>query len=120
MSLTAEEIAHAESVCIKVSMHYTKQEFDAGKLRSLGAQMDQDGVISVNSRASAEMTAHYGTDKFPILTYKDPLAFIWMQHVHVEDHTGITKTTAKSRRKYWIVYEKKMKNLYSVHNGPID
>ena len=35
--------------------------------------------------------------------YQDPLAYIWMQHIHNEDHSGITKTVSKSRRKFWIV-----------------
>ena len=26
-----------------------------------------------------------------------------MKHVHEEDHTGVTKTLAKSRSKYWII-----------------
>ena len=108
VALTAEEITYAEMICVKASMSYTKPEFDAGKLRSLGAQINEEGIVTVNSRASAEMSSHYGTDEFPILTYKDPLAFIWMQHVHEEDHTGVTKTVAKSRRKYWVVRGRKL------------
>ena len=73
-------------------MFYTKPEFYAGKLRSLGAQIDKEGIINVVSQAAEEMRAQYGSDKFPILMYKDPLSYIWMQHVHNEDHTGITKT----------------------------
>ena len=101
--LTAEEVSHAESLCIKASMYYTKQEFDAGKLKSLGAKVEEDGIITVNSRASETMKAHYGSQRFPILTYKDPLSHIWIQHVHEEEHSGITKTLAKSRRMFWIV-----------------
>ena len=101
--VTSEEIIDAEKACIKSSMHFTKPGFDAGKYRSLGAQLDEQGIVCVVSRAAAAMETHYGTDKFPILVYKDPLAYIWMQHVHAEDHTGITKTVSKSRRKFWIV-----------------
>ena len=54
------------------------------------------------------MKEHYGCDKFPILTYKDPLAHIWIQHVHSEDHSGITKTVAKSRRKFWVIRARKL------------
>ena len=31
-----------------------------------------------------------------------------MQHVHKEDHTGITRTVAKSRRKFWIVRARRL------------
>jgi len=73
-------------------MFYTKPEFDAGKLRSLGAEIDEEGIINAVSRDAEAMKAHYCSDKFPILMYKDPLSYIWMQHIHNEDHTGITKT----------------------------
>ena len=103
IKLTADEISHAENLCIKASMYYTKQEFDSGKLKSLGAKVEDDGIITVNSRALNAMQAHYGSDRFPILTYKDPLSTIWIQHVHEEEHSGVTKTLAKSRRKFWVV-----------------
>ena len=74
---------------------FTKPEFDKGKFKSLGAHEDEDGVIVINSRALEEMKVHYGAERFPILTYKDPLSFIWMQFVHKEDHSGITRTVAK-------------------------
>ena len=105
---SAIEINDAETACIKASMLLTKVEFEAGKLKSLRAQIDENGFIIINSRALSEMTSHYGNDKFPILTYKDPLAHIWMQHVHSEDHTGVTKTVAKSRRKFWIIRARKL------------
>ena len=34
-----------------------------------------------------------------ILCYDDPLAYLWMAHIHKEDHSGITQCVAKSRRK---------------------
>ena len=54
------------------------------------------------------MQHYYGCDKFPSLTYKDPLAHIWIQHIHNEDHSGITKTVAKSRRKFWVIRARKL------------
>ena len=80
--LTCKMIIAAEPFCVQVSMHLTKQDFRAGKLRSLRAQVDDEGVVCVNSRANEAMQTHFGCDKFPILTYKDPLAHIWIQHAH--------------------------------------
>ena len=65
--------------------------------------MNEDGVIVLGSRALEGLQVHYGPQEFPILTYKDPLSYLWMKKVHDENHTGITTTVAKSRRKYWIV-----------------
>ena len=106
--LLARNVIEAEKFCIETSMFYTKQELDAGRLKSLRPRIDEDGVIVVNSRADEETKSHYGTDRFPILAYNDPLSFIWMQHTHNEDHSGITKTVAKSRRKFWIVRGRKL------------
>ena len=106
--LTCSNIIAAEKFCVQVSMILTKQDFDAGKFASLRAQVDDEGVICINSRADDAMKSHYGCDKFPILTYKDPLAHIWIQQIHNEDHSGITKTVAKSRRKFWVIRARKL------------
>ena len=81
-------------------MVYTKRELDAGKLKSLGALINSKGIICVKSRAESAMKSHYGNEEFPILTYKDPLSQIWMTKVNEEDHSGISRTVAKSRRKF--------------------
>ena len=57
----------------------------------------------LGSRALEGMCTYYERKEFPILAYGDPIAYLWMQQVHEEDHTGITRTTAKSRRRFWIV-----------------
>ena len=105
---SSSEIFDAETLCIQNSMFNTKKEFDAGRLRSLGAAPDENGIICVNSRAIDAMRLHYGCNKFPILTYKDTLSHIWMLEVHNEDHSGVTKTVAKSRRKFWIIRARKL------------
>ena len=64
-SITTTEIAQAENICIKSSMHYTKPQFESGNLKSLGAQVDEDGIINVVSRAASEMESHYGRGRFP-------------------------------------------------------
>ena len=102
-ALNAEDLKAAEEHCLKESMQLTKREMDCGKLKSLRPRVDDDGVIVLGSRAEEGFRAHYGNERFPILVYKDPLAYLWMKHVHAEDHSGITRTVAKSRGKYWIV-----------------
>ena len=102
------EIKLAERAIVKMSMVLTKKDLDAGKLRSLGAIINEEGIICVKSRAENAMKVHYGCDEFPILTYKDPLSQIWMTEVHNEDHSGITRTVAKSRRKFWVVRARRL------------
>ena len=62
----------------------------------------------MSSRVQEGLKAHYDNDEFPILMYRDPHSFLWMKHVHEEDHSGTTRTVAKSRRKFWIVRGRKL------------
>ena len=93
----------AEKYWLKESMTLTSVELVKGNLDSLRPKIDEDGVIVLSTRALKGLKLNYNVDRFPILTSKDPLAYLWMKRIHCEDHSGITKTVAKSRRKYWIV-----------------
>ena len=71
-----KQIKLAEQAIIKMSMVLTKRDFEAGKFKSLGAMMNEQGIICVKSRVDNAMKEYYGCDEFPILTYKDPLSQI--------------------------------------------
>ena len=101
--LTIASLQKSEEYWLHHSMTYTKEAFDKGDLRSLRATVDEKGIIQLSSRAMKGFKLTYNKDRFPILMSKDPLAKLWMQEVHCEEHSGITKTLAKSRRKFWIV-----------------
>lgn len=101
--LSISSLEKAERYWLKVSMQYTKSEVEKGRLASLRPQVDKEGIIVLGSRADKGLKYHYNTESFPILTNKDPLSYLWMKMIHEEDHSGVTKTVAKSRRKYWIV-----------------
>ena len=107
----------AEKYWVKQSMALTSDAFKKGDLRSLCPQVDEDGVIVLASRAVKGFKLNYNRDRFPILMNKDPLAFLWMKQVHDENHSGRTKSIAKSRRRFWIVragkvFEKVKKSCY--------
>ena len=101
--LSVEDLRTAELVCLKLSMKLTLQDHQKGTLKSLRAKINEDGIVVIGSRATEGLKVHYGPEEFPVLTYRDPLSYLWMKKVHDENHTGITTTVAKSRRKYWIV-----------------
>ena len=101
--ITVETLEKAERYWLKESMRRTSIELEKGNLNPLRPTKDEDGIICMSSRALKGFQNTYNVDKFPILTVKDPLAYLWMLHVHSEDHSGVTRTVAKSRRKYWIV-----------------
>ena len=54
------------------------------------------------------LKVHYDGENFPILMDKDPVSYLWMKKVHYEEHSGISKTVAKSRRRFWIVRGRKV------------
>ena len=110
-----KQIKLAEQAIIKMSMVLTKRDFEAGKFKSLGAMMNEQGIICVKSRVDNAMKEYYGCDEFPILTYKDPLSQIWMTEVHREDHSGVTRTVAKSRRKFWIIRARRLAEFVKRH-----
>ena len=105
--VTQSSLAKAERYWVMRSMEYTKPELEKGRLMSLRPHVT-DGVIALASRAVEGLKLHYNADSFPILIEKDPLAALWMRTVHDEEHSGATKTAAKSRRKFWIIRAKKL------------
>ena len=101
--VTVENLEKAEQYLLKESMQQTQIEMDKGNLNTLRSKLVEDDDICLSSRALEGFKLNYDTDRYPILTTKDPLAYLWMKDVHEEDHTGATKTLSKRRRKYWII-----------------
>ena len=100
---TPECLAKAESFWIKQSMKLTQEKLEKGHLDSLRPKKDENGYIVLSTRALKGMKVNYNQDTFPILASNDPLARLWLRKVHFEDHSGVTKTVAKARRKFWIL-----------------
>ena len=103
LNLKVEDLEDAEVFMLKVSMRATKVMLDKGQLRSLRAQVTETGLIVLGGRAMEGLRTYYEQDEYPILTQGDPIAYLWMKKVHEEEHSGVTKTVAKSRRRFWIV-----------------
>ena len=106
--ITVENMRKAEKYVLKNSMLKTEKLLEQGRLKSLQPVRCEDGVIVLQSRAVEGLKMHYGADQFPILAHDDPIAYLWIKKVHEEDHGGVTKTVAKSRRKFWIVRARKL------------
>ena len=98
--VSVQNLEKVEKYWLKESMERTTIEFEKGNINPLRPAKDEDGIICMSTRALKGLQKNYNTDKFPILTIKDPLAHLWMLHVHSEDHSVVTRTLAKSRRKY--------------------
>ena len=107
-NITLDDTQNAESFILRHSMQMTERMLEGSKLVSLRAKRNKDGIIVLRSRAVEGLRVHYDTEEFPILTYDDPVSYLWLKRIHEEDHGGITKVVAKSRRKYWILRARKL------------
>ena len=97
---TVQNLKDAEKFVLMISMQRTKKLLDQGKLTPLRAEEGTDGIIRLGSRALEGLQTCYESKDFPILAYDDPIAHLWIKSVHNEDHSGVTRTVAKSRRKF--------------------
>ena len=102
-TITILNLEKSENYWPRESMKHTSIALEEGKLKSLRPKLNDKGVIVISTRALKEMKSNYNADSFPILTYRDPLSNLWTKEAHDEDHSGITKIVAKSRRKFWII-----------------
>ena len=107
-NITPESLEKAEEYWIKESMKLTTEEYKKGNLASLRPRLREDGIIVLSTRALKGLKSNYNQDTFPILSRNDPLAKLWIRKIHFEDHTGVTRTVAKSRRKFWIPRARKI------------
>ena len=74
--ISTECLDKAEKYWIQESMQRTSIEFNKGNLNPLRPKKDKDGIISMSSRAIKGFRLHYNIDRLPILTTKDPLAYL--------------------------------------------
>ena len=102
-TITILNLEKSENYWLRESMKHTSIALEEGKLKSLRPKLNDKGVIVISTRALKGMKSNYNADSFPILTYRDPLSNLWTKEAHDEDHSGITKIVAKSRRKFWII-----------------
>ena len=106
--ITVADMREADEYILRNSMKMTKIALDDGKLSSLRPTVKSDGTVLLGGRALEGMKTNYDNEEFPILMYKDPISYMWMQQVHEEDHSGITRTVAKSRRRFWIIRARRL------------
>ena len=101
--LTVRCVQEAEKYWLTQSMVSTREALERGHLQSLRPTVEEGGIVVMASRALKGFKLNYNRNRFPILMSKDPIALLWMREVHCEEHSGVTKTLAKSRRRFWIV-----------------
>eukprot|EP00057_Strongylocentrotus_purpuratus_P025475 XP_011679949.1 PREDICTED: uncharacterized protein LOC100891320 [Strongylocentrotus purpuratus] len=101
-TLTPDELEQGEAFLIQNAQKSLKGRVEKGELKALSAYTDSTGIIRVGGRVDrAEMSFER---KHPaLLPFEHWISTLITRHVHKSGHTGVAATTAKARRRYWIL-----------------
>ncbi|XP_028419078.1 uncharacterized protein LOC114544721 [Dendronephthya gigantea] len=100
--LTAKELHEAELFWIKEAQGSLNDRLIKGEFKSLSPFRDENGIIRVGGRIS-EAVVSYNCKHPALLPHDHWIAQLITRHAHQFRHNGVATTTAKTRRKYWIL-----------------
>ena len=100
--LKPEELQKSELFLIKDAQKSLHNRLKKGEFQSLSPFVDENGVIRVGGRADKALVS-YETRHPALLPSNHRISLLITRHVHQHGHTGVATTTAKIRRKYWIL-----------------
>ena len=106
--LTPEELQKAETFWIKQAQKTLHSRFEKGEFKSLSLFIvDNKGVIRVGGREDKVIVSY--EEKHPaLLPNEHRISLLITSHMHMQGHPGVATTTAKTRRKYWILKANKL------------
>ena len=100
--LKPQELHEAEVFWIKEAHRSLNDRLMKGEFRSLTPFRDEDDVIRVGGRVSKVIVTY--DCKHPVLSPHDHwISLLITRNAHQFGHNGVATTTAKTRRKYWII-----------------
>ena len=105
--LTVEELRKAEMYWIKNAQKELISRFKKGEFKSLSPFIDDKGVLRVRGRVDKALVT-YGTKHPALLSWKQRISYLVTSHTHMHGHSGVAATTAKVRKKYWIIRGNKL------------
>lgn len=100
--LSAKEIAKAEDYWVRRAQLSLHKRREKGELSNLTPFGDERGIIKVGGRVNPELIS-YDNQHSTLLPYNHWIATLITRDVHQYGHPGIATTTAKVRKKYWII-----------------
>ena len=100
--LSPSELESAEHFLLLQEQDTLHERFRKGHFSSLSPFIDSEGLLRVGGRLDKSiMSYHY---KHPVLLpYDSKLSRLIVLSIHSENHSGVSATVAKVRRKFWIV-----------------
>ena len=105
--LMPEELKNAEMSWIRSAQEDLKSRMKNGEFKTLSPFVDDKGIIRVGGRIDKAIMSY--EEKHPVLLPSEHrISLLITSHMHNQGHPGIATTTAKTRRKYWILKASKL------------
>ncbi|XP_068684774.1 uncharacterized protein [Montipora foliosa] len=102
-----EELAKAEILWIRSAQRSLQKRLENGEFKTLSPFVDGKGIIRVGGRIDKAIVSY--EEKHPALLPSDHrISLLIISHMHDCGHPGVATTTAKSRRKYWVLKANKL------------
>lgn len=100
--LSSNEIESAEEYWTKQAQAGLSERVSKGDFKTLSPLVDDTGIIRVGGRVDPHLFSYDG--KCPVLLPHDHwISVLITRNAHRAGHLGVAATTAKIRRKYWII-----------------
>jgi len=106
-TLTPEELQNAEISLIKDAQKTLHERMKRDEFKSLSPFKDETGIIRVGGRVDKALVS-YEMKHPALLPMEHRISLLITSHVHKYGHSGVATTTAKVRRKYWILQGNKI------------
>ncbi|XP_067029239.1 uncharacterized protein [Acropora muricata] len=105
--LMPEELAKAEILWVRSAQRSLQKRLENGEFKTLSPFVDGKGIIRVGGRIDKAIVSY--EEKHPALLPSDHrISLLIISHMHNCGHPGVATTTAKSRRKYWVLKANKL------------
>ena len=87
-----------------------------GDFKTLSPFLDTQGIIRVGGRVNPRL-ATYDNTRPALLPRKHWISVLVTRNAHQSGHSGVDTTTAKTRRKYWVIRGHDILLLHSNQDG---
>jgi len=112
--LNAEEIDRAGEHWVKKAQAGLSTKIAKGDFKTLSPFTDNKGIIRVGGRVDPALVSYYERHA-TLLPYDHWISMLITRDADQSGHTGIAATTAKTRRRCWIVKGNKLSKIVKRH-----
>ena len=114
--LTPEELESAEIFWIKAAQNDLHRRKEKGELKSLSPFLDGKGILRVGGRMD-EAIVSYEAKHSALLPSNHWISWLITRHAHQYGYNGVAATTARTRRKFWILKGNKLSKAVKFKCG---